>query len=89
MPIYEYLCKECDEIFEDLVSSYDNYQDQMECPKCGTLSDRVPSTFMFKFAQNRGCSSQIERTSSMMRRMMKKSDRKMRKEHTPPKLTDN
>ena len=87
--MYEYLCEKCDERFEELVFKYDDYEPQLKCPKCGTLSDRIQSTYIFEFAQQRGCTSQIERKASMMKRMMRESDKRMRKEHTAPKLADS
>ena len=37
MPIYEYLCIECENIFDKLVSfSNSSYKDAIECPECGS-----------------------------------------------------
>ncbi len=35
MPIYEYKCKNCDEIFEELVVSNSTPDSKISCPKCG------------------------------------------------------
>ena len=34
MPIYEYLCKDCETVFETFVSSISD-ADKVECKKCG------------------------------------------------------
>ncbi|MEJ2634807.1 MAG: zinc ribbon domain-containing protein [Calditrichia bacterium] len=36
MPLYEYLCKDCGEKFEELVSFARS--NEMECPKCGSAN---------------------------------------------------
>lgn len=41
MPIYEYICKKCNNKFEKLVRSSDNKNP--ECPKCG--DDKVEKVF--------------------------------------------
>jgi putative FmdB family regulatory protein len=35
MPIYEYRCEECDELFEIFVRSF-SQQTRLTCPKCGS-----------------------------------------------------
>jgi putative FmdB family regulatory protein len=45
MPLYEYYCDNCDEVFESLgsVSASDK---PAKCPKCGAASDRImPTSF--------------------------------------------
>lgn len=45
MPIFEYQCKECQEIFESLQLSR-NTEEDTECPSCGSeTTERVVSTF--------------------------------------------
>jgi putative FmdB family regulatory protein len=45
MPIFEYQCKECQEIFESLQLSRATEEDT-ECPSCGCeATERVVSTF--------------------------------------------
>ena len=48
MPLYEYKCLECDRNFEE-IKDYKNRASAF-CPRCGSLSDVVPSTFHFKWA---------------------------------------
>ena len=38
MPIYEYLCKDCDTTYERLVRSS---TDKIECPKCGSAKKEL------------------------------------------------
>ena len=35
MPMYDYRCKNCDEVFEELVYSSTVSDDEVKCPKCG------------------------------------------------------
>lgn len=35
MPMYDYRCKNCDEVFEELVFSSSVSDDEIKCPKCG------------------------------------------------------
>lgn len=45
MPIFEYECRECQEIFESLQLSRSREEDT-ECPRCGSeQTERVVSTF--------------------------------------------
>ncbi len=48
MPIYEYECPECGEVFEEWLKEYD--VDEAPCPKCGASAKRVISntSFMLK-----------------------------------------
>ena len=43
MPLYEYVCPNCEAKFEKLRPMTDGYQS--ECPTCGTGSPRVLSVF--------------------------------------------
>ena len=45
MPIYEYQCPECDAIFEEWQSGFDEVD--RECPQCGALSKRLISHTSF------------------------------------------
>lgn len=48
MPIYEFLCTTCNELFEELLRS-PNVVDQVTCPACGSLQVRKkPSLFASK-----------------------------------------
>jgi putative FmdB family regulatory protein len=45
MPLYEYYCEVCDNVFEALRSLRQS-EDAAACPKCGGDSDRImPTTF--------------------------------------------
>lgn len=45
MPIYEYLCKYCNEKFE-LLRSFSDKDDEIKCPRCGKSNvKRAISTF--------------------------------------------
>lgn len=39
MPMYEYFCKDCDKTFEELAK----FEDQIECPVCQKISDKLVS----------------------------------------------
>ena len=44
MPMYDYRCKNCDEIFEELVFSSSVPDSEIQCPKCGkSQSERLLS----------------------------------------------
>lgn len=45
MPIYEYQCQECQSVFEDWQSGYEDRE--MECPECGGTSKRLISHSSF------------------------------------------
>lgn len=52
MPIFDYLCKDCEEIHPDImVKSYDVVT---ECPNCKTEMKRLLSRPAFKFKQPGG-----------------------------------
>ena len=45
MPLYEYYCDNCDNVFESLRSIAQSDQ-PAKCPKCGSAADRImPTTF--------------------------------------------
>lgn len=48
MPIYEYQCHECQQIFEEWQTSFEDKE--LECPVCGGLATKVlsNSTFVLK-----------------------------------------
>jgi len=48
MPIYEYRCPDCEQIFEEWQKDFE--ERQVPCPVCGNLSDRIMSntTFVLK-----------------------------------------
>jgi len=43
LPLYEFLCTDCNQRFEKLCRQ--QAQDQIKCPECGTMAKRVFSTF--------------------------------------------
>ncbi|HLK33057.1 MAG TPA: zinc ribbon domain-containing protein [Terriglobales bacterium] len=46
MPLYEFLCEDCDEVFTKVLTLVEYEKGEMACPKCG--SKRVlqePSSF--------------------------------------------
>lgn len=45
MPIYEYHCKDCEQIFEEWQKSHD--AETAECPVCGGTSQRIISSTTF------------------------------------------
>ena len=46
MPIYEYKCPACGEVFEEFAKSSDAHKDA-PCPKCGAQSPRIISRTSF------------------------------------------
>ena len=47
MPMYDYRCKNCDEVFEELVSNSDTPDKEIKCPKCNEhKADRLLSAPM-------------------------------------------
>lgn len=46
MPIYEYECPKCGNVFEEWVKSSESHEDK-PCPKCGTPSPRIVSRTSF------------------------------------------
>ena len=61
MPMYDYRCKNCDEVFEELVFSSTTPDKEIKCPKCGqNKSDRLFSAPMI----STGGSSNTVSTSS-------------------------
>ncbi len=46
MPIYEYSCSKCDDVFETLVFG----KEEVVCPKCGGQVNRIMSACSFKSA---------------------------------------
>ena len=47
MPLYDYICPQCQNRFESLQNV--NLRHFALCPKCNTKSKLVPSRFSFKF----------------------------------------
>lgn len=45
MPIYEYLCPKCEDVFEEWRKSVDD--DAAPCPRCGETSKRIISNTAF------------------------------------------
>ena len=62
MPMYDYRCKNCDEVFEELVFSSDTDDKEIKCPKCGkNKSERLLSAPMISTG---GLSNSISRSSN-------------------------
>ena len=47
MPIYEYCCRKCGNVFEEWVKTFDSPELE-SCPKCGGESERIMSHTSFK-----------------------------------------
>jgi putative FmdB family regulatory protein len=61
MPMYDYRCKNCGEVFEELVFSSNTSDEEIKCPKCGqNKSERLLSAPMI----STGGSSNNRSTSS-------------------------
>jgi len=45
MPIYEYICPQCKQVFEEWVKSHDT--GPQDCPQCGTSSPHIVSNTSF------------------------------------------
>ncbi len=46
MPIYEYKCQQCDNIFEEWIKSHVGTE-QADCPNCGAVSKQIMSNTSF------------------------------------------
>jgi putative FmdB family regulatory protein len=56
MPLFEFVCNDCDNTFEDLIRSFDLIEDVI-CPFCGNNSARKKiSTFATNSASKNGFS---------------------------------
>lgn len=47
MPIYEYRCRNCGNVFEEWVKTFDSPELE-QCPECGGGSERIMSNTSFK-----------------------------------------
>ena len=55
MPMYDYRCKNCDEVFEELVFTSDTLDEEITCPKCGqNQSERLISAPMVSTGSSNG-----------------------------------
>ena len=61
MPMYDYRCKNCDEVFEELVFTSETPDEDIICPKCGeNKSERLLSAPMISTGgSNSGYSSSV------------------------------
>ncbi len=64
MPIFEFVCNECDKVFEDLVLSLSRI-DEVVCPSCGSAKvKKKMSTFSSKSAGGNSFSLNTSSASS-------------------------
>jgi putative FmdB family regulatory protein len=62
MPMYDYRCKNCDEVFEELVFSSTTPDEEIKCPKCSqNQSERLLSAPMISTG---GSSNSVSTSSS-------------------------
>ena len=61
MPIYEYLCQDCDTTYERLVRSS---SDTIECPKCGSSKKDLQFSVFASSKPNGSSASSSESTSA-------------------------
>lgn len=46
MPVYEYLCNDCHEIFDKTLTMAEHEKDPITCPKCGSKNvEQEPTKF--------------------------------------------
>ncbi len=58
MPMYDYRCKSCDKVFEELVSSSATSDEKIECPQCSqNKSKRLLSAPMISTNSSSNCLS--------------------------------
>lgn len=70
MPIYSYYCRECDDIFDEIVPMTERGEPQ-PCPDCGTESERRLTGANFKFRAGDGSA---DRDCDAGRRKQKEDD---------------
>ncbi|HEV8573339.1 MAG TPA: zinc ribbon domain-containing protein [Dehalococcoidia bacterium] len=58
MPLYEYFCESCDEVFETL-RSVSTSGEPVACPKCGAESDRIMPTTFASMSRKEGWSQRV------------------------------
>ena len=54
MPIYEYRCRKCGNVFEEWVKTFDSPELE-PCPKCGGDAERIMSNTSFKLEGGGWC----------------------------------
>lgn len=46
MPVYEYLCRDCQQAFEEVLTFTEYEKDEVVCPKCGSKNvEQEPASF--------------------------------------------
>ncbi len=56
MPMYDYRCKNCDKVFEELVSSSATSDEKIQCPQCSqNKSKRLLSAPMISTNSSSNC----------------------------------
>lgn len=58
MPVYEYYCDKCDEVFDSLqpISKSDQ---PVACPECGHVSDRIMPTTFATMSKRKGLKERV------------------------------
>ena len=55
MPLYEFICNDCENTYEELASVSDETYSGIKCPRCESLNKKkLPSNFAFKFGNPEG-----------------------------------
>lgn len=68
MPIYEYICEDCNEHFEKIVI---NKQQEIACPKCASKKASIQLS-VFAAAASGGSSSPLGRLLRRRRRLLRR-----------------
>ncbi len=89
MPIYEFVCRECEILEEHFHKMSEDTKDH-NCPKCGELMGRVFCTnFNIKDGLTGPSPSKVNRENNYRQRRSKIMDKKQRETHAPQELVPN
>jgi putative FmdB family regulatory protein len=58
LPLYEYYCDKCDEVFES-VQPISKSDQPAACPKCGSTSDRIMPTTFASMSRRQGLKERV------------------------------